>query len=69
MRIDREMTKSEFAVQAQISNGYVTELERGDKKRPSIRMVRQLADALEIDARVLDPTLPELKRPRRKNAR
>jgi transcriptional regulator with XRE-family HTH domain len=64
LRIDRQMTKSRFAVKAQVSNAYLTELECGDKKRPSIRVVRRLAQALRIDARVLDPTLPELKRDR-----
>lgn len=64
LREDRGMTKSQFAMRAQISNSYLTELEGGDKKRPSIRRVRSIANVLGIDARVFDPTLPELTRGR-----
>jgi transcriptional regulator with XRE-family HTH domain len=47
------VTRSELAVQAEISPSYVTELLDGTKKAPSLKTVRKIATALDIDHRAL----------------
>lgn len=49
----RGITKSELAVAAEQAPSYITQLEKGDRDRPSVTVIRRLAEALECDPRAL----------------
>jgi len=55
LRKYRGMTQSELARRASISRPYLTEIETG-KKEGSIRAIKALADALDVNISVLIPS-------------
>lgn len=63
MRKKRDLTLSELAEKAHISKSYLSNLERNINKNPSIQIVKQIANALAVDFRVLvgiNATTPEI---------
>lgn len=57
-REKRNMSKSELARQIGVSPSYITMLENGDKKNPSLEIKVKLAKALNIQVTDLDPNIP-----------
>lgn len=52
IRKERRMTAEKLAYENGISKGYLSEIENG-KKLPSLKILAQIADALEVDIKVL----------------
>jgi transcriptional regulator with XRE-family HTH domain len=46
LRKDRGLTQTQLAKRARTSQAYIARLERGEKKNPSLAMLRRLAKAL-----------------------
>lgn len=57
-REKRNMSKSELARQIDVSPSYITMLENGDKKNPSLEILIKIAKALNIQVTDLDPNIP-----------
>jgi transcriptional regulator with XRE-family HTH domain len=51
IREARQISKAELATASEQAPSYITQLEKGDRERPSITAIRRLADALECDPR------------------
>ena len=48
LREARGMSQRELARKARVTNGYVSQLEVGDKKNPSLAVLQRLAKALGV---------------------
>jgi transcriptional regulator with XRE-family HTH domain len=46
LRETRGMTQLELAKKAKVAQGYISSLEAGEKKNPSVKVLRKLAKAL-----------------------
>lgn len=53
MRQAKNLTQKEFAEKARISISYLKKIEEGHYRRPHIKILAILADALEVDLKKL----------------
>jgi transcriptional regulator with XRE-family HTH domain len=49
----QDLSRDQLAIAASVSSSYVTQLESGEKKHPSVAALRAIAAALELDGRQL----------------
>jgi transcriptional regulator with XRE-family HTH domain len=47
-REDKGLSQRQLATRADVTNGYVSQLEAGDKKNPSLAVLQRLAKALGV---------------------
>ncbi len=52
-RQEKNLTQKELAEEAEISTSYLKKIEEGHYKRPHIKMLAIIADALEVDLKKL----------------
>jgi len=48
LREDKGLSQRQLATRAGVTNGYVSQLEAGDKKNPSLVVLQRLAKALGV---------------------
>lgn len=48
LRTERNMSQAQLAVMAGVTQGYISHLEVGVKKNPSIKVLMRIAQALEV---------------------
>lgn len=53
IREAKHLSKAEVAVASEQAPSYITQLEKGDRDRPSITVIRRIAAALDCDPRAL----------------
>ena len=53
LREERGLTQVQLAKKAKVAQGYVAMLENGDRKSPSLRVMKRLAKALGVSAAAL----------------
>ena len=65
LRIDRKLTLRQLEEQTQISNGYLSQVERGERNPPTMKILVKLAKALGVPLSALsDKAEEELRRNR-----
>lgn len=65
LRIDRKLTLRQLEEQTQISNGYLSQVERGERNPPTMKILVKLAKALGVPLSALsDKAEDELRRNR-----
>jgi transcriptional regulator with XRE-family HTH domain len=48
IRESKDMSQLELAKKSKVAQGYISDLEAGEKKNPGIKVLRKLADALGV---------------------
>ena len=48
LREDKGLSQRQLAARAGVTNGYISQLEAGDKKNPSLAVLQRLAKALGV---------------------
>lgn len=60
IRLQRMLTQDELAEKSGVSQGTITRIETGDRKKVALRTARALAIALDVDPRTVDEFKPSL---------